>query len=333
MAAITDISRWVCGSCYRDLTQGKVPSICHLHYDPFQSLPEELCDLSAVENDLIAFRIPFMKLRALAPSVKGGPSKLGQLCLSGMVINVPTDLARIQVQPPREFAVDDTVTVSIKRRLRYRKFYKTENVRPFKILRALQFLTSHDTFWRSAGVRMSPNRIGSVDDAAQNDDSTHNLPNRTAEDPAEANLDLSEDETSSDGESADAHAYGEETLIDDGVADANIRASLIDIAPGGDQRPLSIYLDKNTEEMANPDTFRGRARPDMKYTYKKICRVELRHFRRLAAQRPCNIFFKFRKLQILDMKQLTWVRLRKSKLHCKPLLKANQLIDCNGWTS
>jgi hypothetical protein len=143
-----------------------VPSICHLHYDPIQSLPEELRDLSAVENDIIALRIPFMKLRALAPSVKGGPSKLGRLCMSGMVINVPTDLTQIQVQLPREFAVDDTVTVSIKRRLQYRKIYKTENVRLFKILRALQFLTSHDTLWRSAGLRMSPNRVGSIDDAA-----------------------------------------------------------------------------------------------------------------------------------------------------------------------
>jgi hypothetical protein len=37
------------------------------------------------------------------------------------VINVPTDLARIQVQLPREFSVDDTVTVNLKRKMCYKK--------------------------------------------------------------------------------------------------------------------------------------------------------------------------------------------------------------------
>jgi hypothetical protein len=58
-----------------------------------------------------------MKLRALASSARGGDVRFGQLYLSGMVINVPTDLARIQVQLPRKFSVDDTVTVNLKRKL------------------------------------------------------------------------------------------------------------------------------------------------------------------------------------------------------------------------
>jgi hypothetical protein len=58
--------------------------------------------------------------------------------------------------------------------------------------------------------------------------------------------------------------------------------------------------------------------------------LELRHYCRLAAQRPGNIFFKFRKLQVLDMKQLSWVRLRKSKLQGRPLPKAGQLAAPEG---
>jgi hypothetical protein len=86
-------------------------------------------------------------------------------------------------------------------------------------------------------------------------------------------------------------------------------------------------LDKDTEEMANPDIFGGQARPTNCYSYKQLCRVELRHFRQTAAQCACNIFFKFRKLQALDMKQLTWVRLWKSKLRGRPLSQAGQLSD------
>jgi hypothetical protein len=55
-----------------------------------------------------------MKVHALNPSARGGSKKYGQLCLSGMVINVPTDLGHIQMELPRQFSVDDTVLVNIK---------------------------------------------------------------------------------------------------------------------------------------------------------------------------------------------------------------------------
>lgn len=142
---LSDVSRWVCSTCYRYLLRGKLPAVCHLHYDPFFAIPEELRNLSSVENDLIALRLPFMKLRALTPSVRGGPTKYGQLCLRGMVVNVPTDLTHIQTELPRDFSADDTVVVNIKRRLRYEGCYETENVRPYIILKALQDLVSHDT--------------------------------------------------------------------------------------------------------------------------------------------------------------------------------------------
>ena len=73
--------------------------------------------------------------------------------------------------------------------------------------------------------------------------------------------------------------------------------------------------------------FGGQARPANRYSYKQLCRVELRHFRRTAAQRACNNSFKFRKPQVLDVEQLTWVRLRKSKLRGRPVPQAGQLSD------
>jgi hypothetical protein len=109
IAAMTDVSSWICRTCVSHLARGRILPVCHLHYNPFRGLPDELQGLSALENNLIALRIPFMKLCALAFSARGGDVRFGQLCLSGMVINVPTDLARIQMQLPREFSVDETV--------------------------------------------------------------------------------------------------------------------------------------------------------------------------------------------------------------------------------
>jgi hypothetical protein len=208
---ITDISRWICTTCYRCISQGKIPSVCHLHYDPFSDLPEELQGLSTVEDDLIALRLPFMKLRALSPSVRGGhANKFGQLCLRGMVINVPTDLVHIQTELPRDFSVDDTVLVNVKWRLRYKGCYETENVRPYKITRALQYLTTHDTLRRDAGVwyRSEFEPLLSIDEQ------THAVPDTPAGklDEVPHRIEHSDDEASSEGEEPDVHAFGDETM-------------------------------------------------------------------------------------------------------------------------
>jgi hypothetical protein len=68
IAAITEVSSWLWQTCHSHLVCGRVPPVCHLHYDPFQGIPDELQGLSALEYDIIALRIPFMKLRALASS-------------------------------------------------------------------------------------------------------------------------------------------------------------------------------------------------------------------------------------------------------------------------
>jgi hypothetical protein len=39
-------------------------------------------------------------------------------------------------------------------------------------------------------------------------------------------------------------------MIDDGLAEADVRDAIINVALGEDQRPLCLYLDKTVEEMA-----------------------------------------------------------------------------------
>jgi hypothetical protein len=218
--------------------------------------------------------------------------------------------------------------VNVKRRLRDKGIYETENVRPYKISKALQYLISHATLWRGVAVQLRPEFLPLLESAVEEKESADSTRCETAEkgvDQVDDNC--LDDDLSSKGEEPDVHAFGDETMIDDGAAGIDVRDTVVNVAPAEGQHPVSVYLDKYAAEMAFPNIFGGCARPVNNYTYKQLCRVELGHFRRLVAQRPGNIFFKFRKLQILDMKQLTWVRLRKSKLQGKPLLKASQLTD------
>jgi hypothetical protein len=250
IAAMTKVSSWLCRTCLSKLVHGRIPPVCNLHYDPFRGLPDELQGLNALENDLIALKIPFMKLRALASSARGGDVRFGQLCLSGMVINVPTDLARIQVQLPRKFSVDDMVTVNLKRKLCYKKNYAVENVQPFKFVQALQYLISHDTLWRNAGVQLRSEFQIALGLETEAPDPVAELAERGGGGVCGKQLSASEDEALSEGELVDVHSYGEETMINDGLAEAGVRDAIINVAPSEDQRPLCLYLDEDAEEMA-----------------------------------------------------------------------------------
>jgi hypothetical protein len=123
-------------------------------------------------------------------------------------------------------------------------------------------LTTHDTLWRDAGVRMCSEFVHSLNSAARLDSTA--LPRLTdagvldLEDFAQS--DKGSMSKSSDDEPRDAHVLGDESMVDDGIADADVRESIIDLAPAKGQRPLCLYLDRDAEEMANPDIFGGLVR-------------------------------------------------------------------------
>lgn len=77
---------YLCFTCSKYLSKGKDPPCSPSKMPDFPPLPPELQDLTDLENDLIAPRIPFMHIR---PLPRGR-----QLKLFGGVVNVPTDTAQ-----------------------------------------------------------------------------------------------------------------------------------------------------------------------------------------------------------------------------------------------
>jgi hypothetical protein len=138
-----DNRKYVCWTCFRSLSKGKSPSLSPLKVPDFPALPPELQNLIDPENHLISPRIPFMQVCA-APCGK-------RLHLSGSVVNVPADTQRIQTLLPRRWGTQDTVA---KRRLRFKQFFRFENVRPTKIREALKYLCENSPLWQSAGVTL-----------------------------------------------------------------------------------------------------------------------------------------------------------------------------------
>ena len=84
-----------------------------------------------------------------------------------------------------------------------------------------------------------------------------------------------------------------------------LRASIVGrpmVAPGEGNRPMSIFRDTYSEELAYPGIFLAQKRPDnrsrfTKVHYSEICRSELRMSDRRAAMCVENIFFKTKKIQ------------------------------------
>ena len=83
----------------------------------------------------------------------------------------------------------------------------------------------------------------------------------------------------------------------------NERQYILNLAPAEGSRPLGVFRDKFSKEMAYPGIFLGQGRPenDKRLTsvnYSEICKPELRRSDRRAAMCVKNIFFQIKKLQM-----------------------------------
>jgi hypothetical protein len=96
-----------------------------------------------------------------------------------MVVSVPADVSRVQTLLPRAFNPQETIALRLKRKLEYAGHYKKANIRPERVIRALEYLVTLD-LWKQAGVTV--NERWSVeyplpsasDPEVLNDQHTHN---------------------------------------------------------------------------------------------------------------------------------------------------------------
>ena len=106
--------------------------------------------------------------------------------------------------------------------------------------------------------------------------------------------------------------------ISDFVSD-NEKQEIYNFAPGEGNKPLSVFRDQFSEEMAYPGIFLGQKRPGDKERlrnvhYSEICKSELRRSDRRAAMCVENIFFKAKKLQMKFLIGQSQIALRKNKM-------------------
>ena len=125
---------YICTTCKTSMMNGKVPAMATVN-GLYLSNIEEDCQLTELENNLIAQNINFQYIFCLAKSRWGATKK--------QMISVPvsTETVRNTIQQlPRTPLNAGLIPVKLKRKMEYERSHRTEFVNHHKIFRALAYL-------------------------------------------------------------------------------------------------------------------------------------------------------------------------------------------------
>ena len=242
---------------------------------------------------------------------------------------------------PRLPSETGTIKVNLKRRLQYKSSALPLDVRPYKVVQAANWLISNSSLYRQGGITLNQNWGMQCIDNCLIDDSNiedknqlllHNIDKSSScniqtdtncNEILESEDEWSEDEWSED--EAEIPAGVTDTMLTktDFIEDSETKYNL-SVAPGEGNKPLSIFRDQYSEELAYPGIFLGQKRPENKdrlvsVHYSDICKSELRRSDRRAAMCVENIFFKAKKLQMKILLGKSQVALRKCKGNSRSL--------------
>ncbi|XP_078352155.1 uncharacterized protein LOC144636825 [Oculina patagonica] len=316
-------AQWVCHTCYNHLKQNKVPPCAVQNKMSFPHKPDHL-DLTELEWRLVSPRLIFQKIHEAA---RGKQYKI-----HGNIVNVPADVVNTVNILPRLSTETDTIKVQLKRKLKYKNYVLSQNIRPSKVFEAAKWLTENGALYKKESIKLDPDWnglfAGSNENDMSNDSACSSSSNLTENNTPIASIKSLNTTVQSFSEHMDESEMCAGTLdtmltSPDFVEDCE-REKVLNFAPGESNHPISIFKDQYCEELAYPGIFCGHARADNKERnvpvyYSDICKSELRRSDRRVAQCMENIFFKLKKLQMKIILGKCQIALRKHKTNGKRL--------------
>ena len=323
-----DANNWfICQSCLSYFNRQKLPPICTKNNIKWPNIPSDL-DITSDEERLLALRIPFMQIQIL-------PSGF-QKQLKGNVINVPTDVTSTIDILPRYVNENGAVTVRLKRKMEYRGVYRNCNIRPAKVLKALEWLLSNSSYYIQSNITVNSqwlqetvafleredilNEDEPIPNGNEND---MNMLNVNVIDIENGNVNISDDKRNcpikqdtvnnniENNENTNESDSDNDNFSEIDVADHHVQFnSLIereedplycDIAPAEGRKPIHMFYDKLAEEMCFPTMYAGKTIPEIfpndLPTLKRV-RWQLTSADRRAAGNAEFIFLHYKKYQM-----------------------------------
>ena len=119
--------QWICRTCLANLRKNKIPRCAIANKMSYPYKPENL-DLTELEWRLVSPRLVFEKLHE-APRGK-------QMKIYGNIVNVPANVVNTVSVLPRLGEQEGTIKVQLKRKLKYKSYILSQNIRPEKVFEA-----------------------------------------------------------------------------------------------------------------------------------------------------------------------------------------------------
>ena len=242
------------------MVKNKVPPVALLYGMQFPVKPE-FFDLNELECRLLAPILAFQKLMQ-APRGR-------QFKIHGNVANVPAEVSDTVNMLPRLPSETGTIKVNLKRRLQYKSSALPLNVRPYKVVQAANWLISNSSLYRQEGITLNQNWGTQciynclIDDSNIEDKNQLLLQNVDKSSSCNIQTDTncneileSEDEWSED--EAEIPAGVTDTMLTktDFIEDSETKY-ILSVAPDEGNKPLSIFRDQYSEELAYSGIFLG----------------------------------------------------------------------------
>ena len=259
------------------------------------------------------------------------------MSIHGNIVNVPSDVISTVHCLPRPLSESQTIPIKLKRHLSYKHHYHFQNVRPKRVLDAAKYLVDTSDLFKGEGIEVQNIWLNDIN-YTNNEDWQEFVENPSVLNPIDEALSKEKMEDVSNNSIANTGVDSQDKIVDNnddsceveehpsGVTDTLLQESnlvesadkITSFAPGERNKPLGIFLDKDSEYLSFPSIFCGKRRPDnnerkVPVSYSTIAKWELRSQDRRAALSLPNIFYKLKKLQIKQIQDSACISLRKCK--------------------
>ena len=289
---------YICNTCKNNIYKGNIPKLSIRNGCGFPEKPNEL-NLYTLEERFISPVMAFMLIHQLLPG--------HQLSLYGSICHLPIEIGKIIKKLPRTLNEYETISVKLKRRLCYKNTVFDENVRPYKIIEALQYLLNNSNLYKEHNIHIDPEWLNDFETSDTH--TIHEATNKTTKENKENN-NSSSDEDNENEEPPNAPSVN--TLLTENTIDPN--KTILCIAPGEDQKP--IFTDEDTEYLCFPTIFCGQRRNNNKYykvSKREIFKYEMRSIDKRVSTNIPNIFWKTKYKQINQIHQQVSFALRRNQ--------------------
>ena len=307
-----DEEEWLCISCKREIYDGHVPKLSQVNKVGFPEKRQEL-DLNRLEEFFIAPLSTFMTIRSLPVC---GLVSAGQKLLIGNVVHVANDVGTTVSTLPCMLDDIGTVAVRIKRKKAYKTVVFAENVRPLKVVKALEYLIKNSEMYKSYNFQVPEKWLSHVENSKH--DNRYFVEGKYPPATEEESTSMEDNNVTNtqfkEVSSAEMTQGNMDTMLTENIPNIthvcdqgvnqdefDVSNKILTLAPGEGKIP--VFKDPLAEYLVFPTKFCGQTRPlnsEHKHNVhtSDIFKAELKHKDKRVCLDPANIFWKAKHLQI-----------------------------------